>query len=49
MSNAGMLDLTPRLHGILFRPPESLVKEQRQLPVVESYADLRASIEKLLI
>ncbi len=35
--------------GILFRPPESLVKEQEQLPVVESHADLRSTIEKLLL
>lgn len=35
--------------GILFRPPESLLKEQEQLPVVESHAELRATIEKLLL
>jgi len=34
--------------GILFRPPESLLKEQEQLPVVESHTDLRSTIEKLL-
>ena len=35
--------------GILFRPPESLLKEQEQLPVVESHAELRSTIEKLLL
>ena len=35
--------------GILFRPPESLLKEQGQLTVVESHADLRSTIEKLLL
>ena len=35
--------------GILFRPPESLLKQQEQLPVVESHADLRSTIEKLLL
>ena len=35
--------------GILFRPPESLRKEQRQLPVVETHTELRAIIEKLLL
>ena len=36
-------------NGIFFRPPEPLVKEQEQLPVVESHADLRSTIEKLLL
>jgi len=36
-------------HGILFRPPESLLKEQEQLPVVESHGDLRSTIENLLV
>jgi hypothetical protein len=36
-------------NGILFRPPEPLLKEQEQLPVVETHADLRSTIEKLLL
>jgi phosphoserine/homoserine phosphotransferase len=35
--------------GILFRPPECLAKEHEHLPVVESHADLRSTIEKLLL
>ena len=35
--------------GILFRPPEPLLKQQEQLTVVESHADLRSTIEKLLL
>lgn len=32
--------------GILFRPPERLVKERPELPVAESHAELRTMIEE---
>lgn len=34
--------------AIMFRPPESLINEQPQLPVVKDHASLRSSLEKLL-
>ena len=35
--------------GILFRPPENIVREYPELPVAVTYDDLRGIIEKVLI
>lgn len=35
-------------HGILFRPPESLVQEHPEYPVANDHAEFRAELEKIL-
>lgn len=35
--------------GILFRPPESLEKEQPQLPVARNHAELKARLEAIFV
>jgi phosphoserine/homoserine phosphotransferase len=35
-------------HGILFRPPASMVREYPEFPVVETHAELKKAIEALL-
>lgn len=38
--------LTEADHGILFRPPENVVREFPQFPVTHTYAELRTAFEK---
>lgn len=40
--------LTAADHGVLFRPPENVVKEFPQFPVIETFADLKTIYTKLL-
>lgn len=35
-------------HGIMFRPPEKMIAEFPQFPVVQTHAELRAKLEALL-
>ncbi|MHA1144215.1 MAG: bifunctional phosphoserine phosphatase/homoserine phosphotransferase ThrH [Candidatus Helarchaeota archaeon] len=45
-NDTGML--SEAKHGILFRPPESVIKEFPQFPVVTGYSDLKNLISKYL-
>jgi phosphoserine / homoserine phosphotransferase len=33
-------------HGILFRPPENVIREFPQFPVTQNYQELRAAFER---
>jgi phosphoserine/homoserine phosphotransferase len=35
-------------HGILFRPPENVIQQYPELPVVNEYKELQKSIEGIL-